>query len=95
MTNFVPEADNQRPKTPPKKRNPKKPPKKPTSRSNPPAKSQKTSNSSRSNFNSNMLQRPSVLKFETATQSLPLVVGKKYLKIENIDLEELSVGFNP
>lgn len=26
-------------------------------------------------------------------QNLPLVIGKRYLKVENIDLEELSVNF--
>ena len=29
----------------------------------------------------------------TATQDLPLVMGKRFLKVENIDLEELLVNF--
>ena len=28
-----------------------------------------------------------------ATQNIPLVVGRRFLKVENIDLEELSVFF--
>jgi hypothetical protein len=32
---------------------------------------------------------------EASTQSLPLVVGKTYLKVENIDLEKLLVIFFP
>ena len=32
-------------------------------------------------------------KAVTASQSLPFVVGKTYLKVENIDLEELLVFF--
>lgn len=58
---------------------------------------QKSINTSQSKSTSRTTSRlrsapkdPSII---TASQTLPLVIGKTYLKVENIDLEKLSVNF--
>lgn len=57
-------------------------------------KQQKVMAESRPKSDRRKTQPSSVLNHQaaiTVSQSLPLVVGNTYIKVENIDLEELSV----